>query len=101
MSGHSATLPTIGETRLKTKKQKGGSTKTHLLAVDIANVYDPKTKKHYKAKIKVVAENKANRNYVRRNILTKNTIIDTEKGKARITSRPGQDNIINAVLIKE
>ncbi|MCX6709925.1 MAG: 30S ribosomal protein S8e, partial [Candidatus Woesearchaeota archaeon] len=37
---------------------------------------------------------------VRRNIIVMSTIIDTEIGKARVTSRPGQHGIINAVLIK-
>ena len=33
----------------------------------------------------------ANRHYVRRNILTKGTVITTDKGNAVITSRPGQE----------
>ena len=32
--------------------------------------------------------------------MTKGTIIETEKGKAKITSRPGQEGSINAVLVK-
>ncbi|RLF79472.1 30S ribosomal protein S8e, partial [Thermococci archaeon] len=43
----------------------------------------------------------ANRQYVRRNIITKGAIIQTEIGKAIVTSRPGQDGVVNAVLIKE
>ncbi len=68
---------------------------------DTANVYDKKTKKFYKTKIKNVAENPANRHYVRRNIMTRGAIIETEKGKAVVTSRPGQDGTVNAVLILE
>ncbi|MEK6848627.1 MAG: 30S ribosomal protein S8e, partial [Nanoarchaeota archaeon] len=41
----------------------------------------------------------ANRHFIRRNIMTKGSVIDTELGKARITSRPGQDGVVNAVLI--
>ena len=52
-----------------------------------------------KAKIEIVTANPANRHYVRRNIMTKGTIIKTDKGDARVTSRPGQDGVINAVLI--
>ncbi|HHC19323.1 MAG TPA: 30S ribosomal protein S8e, partial [Euryarchaeota archaeon] len=33
-------------------------------------------------------------------IITKGTIIETEVGLARVTSRPGQVGIINAVLIQ-
>ena len=37
--------------------------------------------------------------YMRRNILTKGAIIKTELGDARITNRPGQDGVINAILL--
>jgi small subunit ribosomal protein S8e len=100
MAGSKAALPVVGPIRTKTKKTKGGSTKEHLLSTEYANVFDPKTGKHTLLKIKAVKENTANRNYVRRNILTKNTVIETEKGLAKITSRPGQEKIINAVFIK-
>jgi len=98
--GYKATLPTIGNIRTKVKKTKGGSTKEHLLSVKHANVFDPKTGKHKVLEIKSVKDNSANRNYVRRNILTKNTVIETELGLAVITNRPGQEKIINAVLKK-
>ena len=77
----------------------GDNQKIRLLSIDIANVLDPKTKKHQMVKIKTITENPANRHFIRRNIMTKGSVIDTELGKARITSRPGQDGIINAVLI--
>jgi len=63
------------------------------------NVYDPKTKKYSKVEIKTVVENPANRHYVRRNILTKGTIVDTSLGKAKITSRPGQEAVLNGILV--
>jgi len=37
---------------------------------------------------------------VRRNIITKGAVIKTEKGPARVTSRPGQHGIINAILLE-
>ena len=46
-----------------------------------------------------VTENPANKNYVRRNYLTKGAVVTTELGKAKITNRPGQDGCINAVLV--
>ncbi len=82
------------------KRVMGGNLKESLLAANIANIYNPKTKKMQVAKIKTVAENAANRHFVRRNIITKGTVIDTELGKARVTSRPGQAGTINAVLIQ-
>ena len=51
-----------------------------------------------KAKIISVAENKASRHFLRRNIITKGAVIETELGKAKVTSRPGQHGVINAVL---
>ena len=85
------------------KKKKlrisGGNVKNVLLSAEIANVFDGK--KYNKSKIKAVLENSANRHFVRRNIITKGAVIDTELGKAKVTSRPGQDGLVNAVLVKE
>lgn len=91
--------------KLRTKKVKlirgmGGSKKKVLLSCDMANVMDPKTKKTKKAKITNVSETKANRFLARQNILIKGAIIETELGKAKITSRPGQEGAINAILIE-
>ena len=99
--GREPTLTVIGEKRLKKIRVMGGDTKYLLLAADTANVVDPKTNKCFKSKITNVVENPANRNYIRRNILTKGTVIETEKGKAKVMSRPGQEGTINAVLLKE
>ena len=96
-------LPThtrIGEKEAKTSKTKGGGLKTRLLSVDKVNLFDPSTRKHSIESIKTVLENPANRHFVRRNILTKGTVIETAKGKAKITGRPGQEGMVNAVLIK-
>ena len=90
----------LGESVLKTFRTKGGGLKVKQLANNKANITDPKTKKNFTAKILTVVENPANRNFVRRNIITKGTVIETEKGKARVTSRPGQEGTINAVLIQ-
>ena len=46
-----------------------------------------------------VIENTANPNYVRRNIITKGAIVETTEGNAKVTSRPGQDGVINGILI--
>ncbi len=97
--GRTPTLTKIGEKATKDIKVRGHNLKIRVLRTDIANVYDPKAKKHLKAKIKIVTGNPANRHYVRRNIITKGTIIQTDKGSARVTSRPGQDGIVNAVLV--
>jgi small subunit ribosomal protein S8e len=95
-------LPTytkLGEKKSRVVKTKGSVMKNKMLLGNVANVLDPKTKKYAKAKIKTIVESPANRHYARRNIMTKGTVIDTELGKARVTSRPGQDGQINAILI--
>ena len=98
-TGSLPTLPRPGTTKLRVARVTGGNQKVKLLMVEYANVIDQKTKKAMKVKIQIVTDNPANRYYVRRNILTKGAIIQTEKGKARITSRPGQDGTVNAVLV--
>ena len=48
-----------------------------------------------------VLDSPADANFVRRNILTKGAVVDTDKGKVRVTSRPGKDGVINGVLVDE
>lgn len=98
-TGSLPTFPRPGATKLNVIRTMGGNIKVKPLSIEFANIIDPKTKKSFKAKIQIVTDNPANRFFVRRNILTKGAIIQTEKGKARITSRPGQDGTVNAVLV--
>ncbi|MFW6378736.1 MAG: 30S ribosomal protein S8e [Nanoarchaeota archaeon] len=91
----------IGPTKQKSVRTIGGGNKEKLLSVEKANLIDPKTKKYALVDIDNVVENPANKHYVRRKILTKGAIIETKKGKARVTSRPGQSGVVNAVLLKE
>ena len=89
----------IGEDRAKQVRTTGGNTKIRSLRAQFANVTNLANGETKKVKIENVEENGANPNYVRRNLLTKGAIIRTEIGRARIASRPGQDGIINAVLL--
>lgn len=89
----------VAETKRTKLRTKGGGQKVMLRAVNIANIsVDGKTQK---TKILSVSENGADSQFVRRNIVTKGAIIETELGKARVTSRPGQNGVVNAVLIKK
>ncbi|MEM0056913.1 MAG: 30S ribosomal protein S8e [Candidatus Geothermarchaeota archaeon] len=90
---------TIGPHKVKVARCKGGGTKVKLLSVDYANVNDPKTGKTIKAKIMAVIGNDANKEFVKRGIITKGAIIRTEIGDAKVTSRPGQHGVVNAVII--
>jgi small subunit ribosomal protein S8e len=90
----------IGEDRRKVIRTFGGNEKVRALRASSANVTNAKNGETKKVKIEKVEANGANPNYVRRNLLTKGAIIKTEIGRARIMSRPGQDGIINALLLE-
>lgn len=75
--------------------------KTRLLATTHANISDPSTGKTQKVEITKVLKNPANIDYDRRGVITKGTIIETSLGAARVTSRLGQDGMINAILVPE
>jgi len=98
--GREKTTPVIGEQRHKKVRIRGDNQRIRVMASNVANVTDPETNETERAEIEDVLENPANPHYVRRNILTKGAIVKTDKGNARITSRPGQDGCINAVLLK-
>jgi small subunit ribosomal protein S8e len=87
-----------GKEERKSFRVRGGSNKTAAAAVSYANLVTAQGSK--KTLIKNVLESPDNRHFARENIITKGTIIDTELGKARVTSRPGQDGVVNAVLLE-
>ena len=89
----------IGKRKYLPKRSRGGTTKIRLLSEEKANVLDPSTKKISPSKILSVTENPANPNYIRRNIITKGAVIKTDAGLARVTSRPAQHGVINAILL--
>ena len=89
----------IGKRRVKRVRTRGDNLKAKLLSDQIANVTDPKTHESVRTRVVSVVENPSNPNYVRRNIVTKGAIVQTDAGYARITSRPGQVGILNAVLV--
>jgi len=89
----------VGDQTHKNVRTRGGHQKTKILSAQLANVYDPKKKITIRSQIRTVLQNPANPHYVRRNIITKGAIIETDKGKARVTSSPGKDGVINAILI--
>jgi len=86
----------LGALNLKKVRVRGGHYKNRLLSADYANV--AVAGKVQKLKITNVVDNPANKFLARRNIITKGSIVETERGRARVTSRPGQDGVVNAVL---
>jgi small subunit ribosomal protein S8e len=90
-----------GEPRKKSVRRRGGNVKIRLLSVNQANLSNPSTGKTEKVEIVRVVRNPANVDYNRRGVITKGTIVETPLGAARVTSRPGQDGVVNAVLTRK
>ena len=82
-----------------TRNVRGKNTKTALKAIDFVNLAT-KDAKVKKTKILKVLDNATNNDYKRRGIITKGAILETQEGKCRVVSRPGQSGTVNAVLIK-
>ncbi len=89
----------VGNTHSKKIDVRGNQEKTRARAVEKANVADREGKTQVE-KIEDVVENEANSHFVRRSALTKGTVVETGNGKAKITSRPGQEGIVNAVRVE-
>lgn len=87
----------LGVRKMRTTRVLGGNIKNSLLTAKEINVSNKG--KIVKAEVLNVVENPANQNLVGRNILTKGAVVETKLGKVRITSRPGQEGIINGVLV--
>ena len=88
----------VGEQITITRKVRGKNVKTAIKTIDSVNItIDSKTKK---VKIIKVLENGTNNDYQRRGIISKGAILETEEGKCRVVSRPGQHGTVNAILVK-
>ena len=90
--------PLVGDQITITRKVRGKNIKTALKTIDSVNlVIDSKIKK---VKIIKVLENATNNDYQRRGVISKGAILETEEGKCRVVSRPGQHGTVNAILVK-
>ncbi|MCX6649595.1 MAG: 30S ribosomal protein S8e [Candidatus Bathyarchaeota archaeon] len=90
-----------GEQKLKTVSGRAGIEKIKIVRANVVNVSDPTTGKTEKLDILDVISNPANADYNRRGVITKGTIVRTEKGLARVISRPGQTGALSAIIYKE
>ena len=91
----------IGNNVKVTRRVRGDNSKTALKTVELANVSNVEENKTTRLKILRVIKNTANKDYERRGVITKGTVIETELGLARVISRPGQVGLINAVQLKK
>ena len=97
--GRTPTETLMGEAKRKTIDSKGKAKKTPALRIQFVNVTDLAKKTTFRVEIQDVESNPANMDYQRRKVITRGTIIKTAKGRAKVTNRPGQDGVLNAVLI--
>ncbi len=92
--------PTNGAQLTITRRVRGNNKKTALKSIDFVNLSTGESKVK-KTKIIKVLENATNNDYKRRGIITKGAILETQEGKCRVVSKPGQNGIVNAILLKE
>jgi small subunit ribosomal protein S8e len=90
----------VGPTQIVTRRTRGNNNKVAFKTAEFANVIDQENKKVAKSRILRVTKNPANRDYERRGVVSRGAIIEIESGTARVVSRPGQDGVVNAILVK-
>jgi small subunit ribosomal protein S8e len=89
----------LGKPKRKNVRGRSKNFKVKILSDNYACVSDKKNGKTEKVKIIRVIKNSANPDYNRRGVITRGAIIETTLGLARVTSRPGQDGVINALPV--
>ena len=88
----------MGDQITVTRKVRGKNVKTSIKTIDSVNLaIDSKVKR---VKIIRVLENATNNDYQRRGVVSKGALLETEEGKCRVVSRPGQHGTVNAILVK-
>ncbi len=98
LAGFPANTKLADTKKAQHKRGRGGAVREALLTIKQMNVAD-KQGKSQKTEIMNVVENPANANLVRRNVITKGCVVETKLGRARVTSRPGQEGVVNGVLV--
>lgn len=99
-AGREPALTKIDSARKKSVRTLGGNRKHKALSEETVQVVDPSNNKRMTATMTSVQNNPANRHFIRRNIVTKGAIVETDKGQVEITNRPGQTGIVQGILVK-
>lgn len=89
-----------GPAQIVVRRTRGKNNKVAFKTAEFANIIDQENKKVFRSKILRVTKNPANRDYERRGVISKGALIEIENGTARVVSRPGQDGVVNAILVK-
>ncbi len=99
--GRPPTLTKLGSREeRKIIRVRGGNYKVRLRRAVYINLVIPEEKRVQKVRVLAVIENPANPDYSRSGVITRGALVRTELGVARVTSRPGQDGVLNGILIK-
>ena len=98
LAGFPAMTKLDAKTTKRVERTPGGYRKISVLSTNNINVADKG--KVTKTEILNVVESPANPHLVRRNVMVKGSVVETKLGKVRLTSRPGQDGVVNGVLVK-
>ncbi|RLF10747.1 MAG: 30S ribosomal protein S8e [Thermoprotei archaeon] len=78
----------------------GGNYKTRVKVASYVNVSDRSTGTPRKLRILQVVSNPASVGYSRRGVITKGALVKTEAGLVKVSSRPGQEGVVNGVLVE-
>ena len=84
----------------KNYRKRAGSQTVRTLSVNKVNI-NSKDGNTIRATVKNVVGNDADPNFVRRNIVTKGAVLETDKGLVRVTSRPGMHGVVSGILLEE
>ena len=84
----------------KNYRKRSGSQTVRTLSVNQVNV-NMKGGKTVRTTVKNVVGNDADPNYIRRNIVTKGAVLDTDQGLVKVTSRPGMHGVVSGILVEE
>ncbi|MBT4870885.1 MAG: 30S ribosomal protein S8e [Candidatus Diapherotrites archaeon] len=102
MGGSAANTKTHtgNEDKREVNEGRGKTAKVRATSIKFANIYN--NGKTVKAEIIGVSENNSNRLFARSNTSTKgallNVKLDGKETTVKVTNRPGQDGVINAIL---
>jgi len=97
--GRHASETAIGQPEVLTVRGRGGGRRLRLAKARYANVSNG-SGKVTRAEVTSLIDNPANPSYRRRGVITRGAIVETGLGRARVTSTPGSDGVLNAILIQ-
>ena len=99
--GRIAVETKIDRERKKIVRVRGGKYKIKAYSTNKINATDTEKGITQRVAITGLDSNAASADLARRKILTKGAIVNTELGRVRITSRPGQSGQVNGIILTE